>query len=143
MSRPSTKGCSRACPCSPTAFTPIAASSNCQPPVYSQGISNDVKTWAVPTINPYYPTGAPGNLQVSYDFGNEIPPREPAYEISYRYHAGLNLDLPFSWSGVVYYSHSYETNFYLQNEVNGNAISAARWMEHVGGVTKPSAVCPI
>ena len=49
-----------------------------QPPVYSQGISTDVKTWAVPTINPYYPTGAPGNLRVSYDFGHEIPPREPA-----------------------------------------------------------------
>ncbi|MEY2394743.1 MAG: iron complex outerrane recepter protein, partial [Acidobacteriaceae bacterium] len=67
-----------------------------QPPVYSQGISNDVKTWAVPTINPYYPTGAPNNLRVSYDFGPELPPREPAYEISWRYHLGFNLDLPFS-----------------------------------------------
>jgi iron complex outermembrane receptor protein len=110
-----------------------------QPPVYSQGISNDVKTWAVPTINPYYPTGAPNNLRVSYDFGPELPPREPAYEISWRYHLGFNLDLPFSWSGVVYYSHSYETNFYLQNEVSPNAINVALGTP-TGGVTKPASV---
>jgi iron complex outermembrane receptor protein len=110
-----------------------------QPPVYSQGISNDVKTWAVPTINPYYPTGAPNNLRVSYDFGPELPPREPAYEISWRYHLGFNLDLPFSWSGVLYYSHSYETNFYLQNEVSPNAINVALGTP-TGGVTKPASV---
>jgi iron complex outermembrane receptor protein len=110
-----------------------------QPPVYSQGISNDAKTWVVPTINPYYPTGAPNNLRVSYDFGPELPPREPAYEISWRYHLGLNLDLPFSWSGVVYYSHSYETNFYLQNEVSPNAINVALGTP-TGGVTKPASV---
>jgi iron complex outermembrane receptor protein len=110
-----------------------------QPPVYSQGISNDAKTWVVPTINPYYPTSAPNNLRVSYDFGPELPPREPAYEISWRYHLGLNLDLPFSWSGVVYYSHSYETNFYLQNEVSPNAINVALGTP-TGGVTKPASV---
>jgi iron complex outermembrane receptor protein len=110
-----------------------------QPPVYSQGISNDAKTWAVPTINPYYPTGAPNNLRVSYDFGPELPPREPAYEISWRYHLGFNLDLPLSWSGVVYYSHSYETNFYLQNEVSPNAINVALGTP-TGGVTKPASV---
>ena len=110
-----------------------------QPPVYSQGISNDVKTWAVPTINPYYPTGAPNNLRVSYDFGPELTPREPAYEISWRYHLGFNLDLPFSWSGVIYYSHSYETNFYLQNEVSPNAINVALGTP-TGGVTKPASV---
>jgi iron complex outermembrane receptor protein len=109
-----------------------------QPPVYSQGISNDVKTWAVPTINPYYPTGAPNNLRVSYDFGPEITPREPAYEISWRYHFGVNLDLPFDWSGQVYYAHSYETNFYLQNEVSPNAINVALGTP-TGGVTKPAS----
>jgi len=110
-----------------------------QPPVYSQGISNDAKTWPVPTINPYYPTGAPANLRVSYDFGPELQPREPAYEISWRYHAGLNLDLPLGWSGNVYYAHSYETNFYLQNEVSPNSISAALGWTN-SGVTKPASV---
>ena len=36
----------------------------------------------------------------------------------------------------MYYSHSYETNFYLQNEVNRNAISVALVDANVGGVTK-------
>ena len=107
--------------------------------VYSQGISNDAKTWAIPTVNPYYPTGAPTNLRVSYDFGPELTPREPAYELSSRYHLGFNLDLPFGWSGVVYYSHSFEKNFYELNEVNPNSISAALgW--NVGGVTKPASL---
>jgi iron complex outermembrane receptor protein len=111
--------------------------------VYSQGISNDAKTWAVPTINPYYPTGAPNGLRVSYDFGPEIHPREPAYEISWRYHFGLNLELPFGWSGVVYYAHSYETNFYTLNEVNPNAISVALGTTvNISGVnyTKPASI---
>src|SRR6185437_12648627 len=66
------------------------------------------------------------------------PDPQPAYEISYRYSAGLNLDLPFSWSGNLYYSHSYDSNaFYLHN-VNDNAVSAALgW--NVGGVTKPAS----
>ncbi len=114
-----------------------------QPPQYSQGISNDVKVFAVPTVNPYYPTNAPTNLRVGYDLAEEIPTREPAYEISWRYHFGFNLDLPFGWNGVLYYSHSYETNFYLQNEVNQNALSAALgWTVNVNGqnYSKPASL---
>ncbi len=55
-----------------------------------------------------------------------------------RYHVGFNLDLPFSWSGQFYYSHSYETNFYLHHEVNPNAINVALG-NTVGGVTKPAS----
>jgi iron complex outermembrane recepter protein len=109
------------------------------PPIYSQGVSTDVKTWAVPTINPYYPTGAPNGLRVSYDFGIEEPPREPAFEISYRYHAGFNLDLPFGWLGNIYYSHSFEQNYYELNEVNPNALSIALGST-VQGVTKPTGL---
>lgn len=109
------------------------------PPVYGQGISNDVKTWTVPTINPYYPTGAPANLRVSYDFGHEIVPREPAYEISWRYEGGFNLDLPFTWTGQLYYSHSFETNSVIENEVSPNSINVALGSV-VGGVSKPAAL---
>ena len=67
---------------------------------FGQGITNDIKTFSVPTINPYYPTNAPNNLQVSYDFAHEYPPNNPAYEISYRYQFGsesrpaVRLDRP-------------------------------------------------
>src|SRR5207302_8284174 len=122
-----------------TGFDSNRRVSNLVTPDYSSGASNDIKTFAVPTTNPYYPTNAPNNLRVSYDLAFEKPIREPAFEISYRYAVGLNLDLPFTWSGNVYYSHSYDTNQYLLNNVNDNAVSAALGWS-VGGVTKPAAV---
>jgi outer membrane receptor protein involved in Fe transport len=109
------------------------------PADYAQGITNAIKTFVVPTTNPYYPTNAPNNLQVSYDFAHEYPPRQPAYEISYRYQLGLNLDLPFTWSGQVYYSRSSEANKYVEPEVNDNAVNVALG-NTVGGITKPAAV---
>jgi len=95
------------------------------PPDYSQGVTNAIKTFSVPTTNPYYPAGAPAGLQVSYDFAHEIPPTEPAYELSDRYSFGLNLDLPFSWSGQIYDSRSYESNKYVLNVVDDNSVNAA------------------
>src|SRR5437773_1497793 len=62
-----------------------------------------------------------------------------ALEISYRYEFGLNLDLPFSWSGNLYYSHSYEQAQYRAFMVNDNAASAALGWS-VGGITKPASV---
>jgi iron complex outermembrane recepter protein len=109
------------------------------PSDYSQGVANDLHTFIVPTTNPYYPTGAPSNLQVAYNFSYEIPPNLPAYEISYRGSGGLNLDLPFNWNGQLYYSYSYETNKYLLTEVNDNAASVALG-NTVGGVNKPAAI---
>ena len=64
-----------------------------------QGLSNYSETVSVPTTNPYYPTGAPPGLMVSYNFSREVPPIIPAWDISERYQFGFNLDLPFSWSG--------------------------------------------
>ena len=109
------------------------------PGEYSQGVTNDIRTFAVPTTNPYYPTGAPANLQVSYDFTHEIPPMIPAYELSGRYSFGFNLDLPFSWSGQIYDSRSYETNQYTLYEVDPSAASIALG-NTVGGVTKPASL---
>ena len=106
---------------------------------FAQGITNDIKTFNVPTTNPYYPTNAPNNLNVSYDFAHEYPPNEPAYEISYRWSGGFNLDLPFSWSGQLYYSRSYEKNKYLQHAVNDNAVNVALG-NTVGGISKPASV---
>jgi outer membrane receptor protein involved in Fe transport len=109
------------------------------PPYYSQGVVSEIKTWAVPTTNPYYPTAAPNNLQVSYDLAKEIPPIIPAIEVSYRYQFGLNLDLPGEWSGQIYDSRSYEHSAYYLTAVNPNAIPLALGST-VGGVTKPANI---
>ena len=108
-------------------------------PEYSQGVTNEIRTFAVSTTNPYYPTGAPSNLQVSYDFAHEVPPTIPAYELSQRYSFGFNLDLPFGWSGNIYDSRSYETNQYTLNLINDNSASVALG-NTVGGVTKPASI---
>jgi iron complex outermembrane recepter protein len=103
------------------------------------GFLSDIKTFAVPTINPYYPTNAPSNLRVSYDLAQEVTPNTPAYELSYRYQFGLNIDLPFEWTGQVFDSRSYEANQVIRNEVNDNAVLVALGTP-TGGVTKPSGV---
>src|SRR5438105_4580609 len=111
-----------------------------QPAFYSGGVSsNELRTYTVPTTNPYYPTGAPPGLRVSYDFAREVPPHIPAYELSYRYHFGLNLDLPFSWSGQIYDSRSYETAQYHAYRMSGNVANIALG-NTVGGITKPATL---
>jgi iron complex outermembrane receptor protein len=91
-----------------------------------QPVTNNLLTVAVPTINPYYPTNAPGNLRVNYDIGIEIPTFVNAYETSSRYAFGLNIDLPGGWTGQVYDSRSYDSNVqYHTGTVNKNAVSAA------------------
>lgn len=122
-----------------TGFDSVRRITNLLTPDYGQGLTNDITTFAVPTINPYYPTGAPNNLQVSYDLGHEYGTHEAAYEISYRYEVGLNLDLPFSWTGQLYYSRSSEANKYVQFAVNDNAVNVALG-NTVGGVTKPAGI---
>jgi outer membrane receptor protein involved in Fe transport len=62
------------------------------------GANNGLVNIAVPTWNPYYPTGgAPTNLRVSYDMNFEAPSQVDAYEVSARYHMGLNIALPGEW----------------------------------------------
>ena len=109
------------------------------PSDYSQGVTNDIHTFIVPTTNPYYPTGAPNNLRVSYNFWREDPPNMPAYEISYRFSGGFNLDLPFGWNGQLYDSYSWETNKYFLSVINDNAASVALG-NTVGGISKPAAL---
>jgi hypothetical protein len=92
-------------------------------------VTNDLLRVAVPTFNPYYPTGgAPTNLRVAYDLARENPPYLNAYELSHRYQFGLNIDLPGDWHGQVYDSRSYDTNRYYYNgggPANVSAVSAA------------------
>ena len=97
------------------------------PSEVTQPVTNDTFTTAVPTFNPYYPTGgAPTNLRVSYDIAKEIPPQGYAYELSDRYAFGLNIDLPGSWTGQIYDSRSSDANVrYEAATINKNAVSAA------------------
>jgi iron complex outermembrane receptor protein len=86
-----------------------------------------LKTIAVPTNNPYYPTNVPAgtDVRVSYDLSTEIPPMIPAYELSYRYQFGLNVELPYMWHAQIYDSRSYEAAVYLANLTNSAAVTAA------------------
>ena len=109
-------------------------------PAFSgQGAQNDLVTVKVPTTNPYYPTGAPANLQVSYDLTLEVPPSIPAYEIAARYEFGLNLDLPFNWTGQIYEARTYEEAQATRHFVSKNGVSVALG-NTVGGVTKPASI---
>ena len=89
--------------------------------------STNLLAVAVPTWNPYYPTGgAPNNLRVNYTMNVEHPGMTFAYELAQRYMGGLNIDLPGGWAGNIYYSATRDTNFnHVQNTVNKNAVSAA------------------
>ena len=89
------------------------------------GLGNYLTTWKVPTINPYYPSGAPAGLQVSYDLAHEVPPSIPAWEISERYQFGLNIDLPYMWSGQIYESRSYEDVGYMRHFISKAGANAA------------------
>ncbi|MGH7487292.1 MAG: TonB-dependent receptor plug domain-containing protein, partial [bacterium] len=65
----------------------------------------DLLSVAVPTFNPYYPTGgAPTNLRANYSLTFEMPPVTSAFEISGRYMGGLNIALPRGWQADIYYS---------------------------------------
>ncbi|HEX5279142.1 MAG TPA: TonB-dependent receptor plug domain-containing protein [Micropepsaceae bacterium] len=90
-----------------------------------QGLGSYLQTWTVPTTNPYYPVGAPAGLQVSYDLAHELPPTIPAWEISWRYQFGVNLDLPFGWDGQIYDSRSYENVGFIRHFVSTAAVTAA------------------
>lgn len=105
----------------------------------------------VPTSNPYYPIGAPGNLKVNYNISLEAPPLTSAYEIADRYLAGFNLDLPFGWEGKIFYGESFNDTGSAAHAVNPNAVSAALgWtmpaspgtgtLPGIGTWTRPSTV---
>lgn len=90
-----------------------------------QGLGAYLTDWKVPTINPYYPAGAPAGLRVGYDLALEAPPSIPAWEVSERYQFGLNLDLPFAWNGQIYESRSYEDVGYMRHYISSAGVNAA------------------
>ena len=72
----------------------------------SPSATNIITGVAIPTFNPYYPTGdAPNNLRANYNIGWESPSITTFYELAQRYQLGLNIALPGDWSGRVWYAH--------------------------------------
>ncbi len=112
---------------------------NLLPPFYSNGVTSAIATLAVPTINPYYPAGAPAGLSVSTDLGYQVPNTLNLYELSERYQFGFNVDLPFGWTGQIYNSRSYEANQYYMHLVNSKYASNALG-NVVNGNAKPASI---
>jgi len=81
----------------------------------------------VPTINPYYPKGAPSNLRVDYSFALEAPTFITGGETATHWDVGFNLDkLPFDWIGKLTYSMTDDRNFGdATNSINPKNVSAA------------------
>ena len=105
----------------------------------------------VPTSNPYYPTGAPSGLRVSYELGVEDNAVEHSGEIAEHYEFGLNAKLPDDWNGKVYYSLSRNGGYVnATNAINKHAIEAALGLTvtaspgtgsgFVGTFTKPANI---
>jgi iron complex outermembrane receptor protein len=88
---------------------------------------NILSNMAVPTFNPYYPTGgAPNNLRINYNVAFESPGITDAYEIAERYQLGLNIALPFGWSGRIWFAETKDTNYnHNKGVINKAAVSAA------------------
>lgn len=82
---------------------------------------------AVPTFNPYYPTGgAPSGLRVAYNINIDSQSVTKAYAIGSRYMGGLNISLPGSWAMQVYYAMTRDGEFnHINGSVNKAAVSAA------------------
>jgi len=101
--------------------------SNRQSLMHAQASNNSFSV-GVPTVNPYYPKGAPTGLRVNYDLNLELasPQRVVANEIAGRYDLGFNITLPHDWIGKVYGSVSKEHNMdATTGTVNTNMVSAA------------------
>ena len=98
--------------------------------IHSPGTTGPAKTnaisQAVPTINPFYPIGAPAGLRVAYNFSKEIPGYLASGEIQGRWEGGFNIDLPFDWKGKISYAKTEEHAFdYFSRKVNVNLANAA------------------
>ncbi len=95
------------------------------PPNLSPNTTNLLNV-VVPTINPYYPTGAPGGLHVLTDIGYQQGDVTDAYEVATMYNYGANIELPFNWEGKLYVSEQYDSSFNnVLGTPNVNAVSAA------------------
>jgi outer membrane receptor protein involved in Fe transport len=89
--------------------------------------TNQLTGIAIPTFNPYYPTGgAPTNLRVNYNMSIESPSLTGAYGSGMRYEGGLNIDLPGGWESQIYYSETRDAEYnHAVGTINKNAVSAA------------------
>ncbi len=89
--------------------------------------NNNLLSVAVPTVNPYYPTGAgAGTLRVNYSMAFEHPSMTSAYEVADRYLGGFHIALPGDWNGDIYYSETYDSSANnVGGVVNPDAVSAA------------------
>ena len=59
------------------------------------------RDWKVPESNPYYPTGAPSKIRVTYNFdqSGEIAQTVTTGELGRRLAGGFNLEFPsFDWN---------------------------------------------
>jgi iron complex outermembrane receptor protein len=92
-----------------------------------QARQNYNKNIPLPTINPYYPIGAPAGLVVDFNLALDIPTLIVGGEVANHWDAGLNFDsLPFGWTGKYTFSitddHNYGDN---PNTTNPQNVSAA------------------
>lgn len=97
---------------------------------YTPGASPDtgqaITGVSVPTINPYYPSGAPANLRINYNLGAEMNEVTDSAESAARYAFGFNADLPFGWFGKLYFNKSWDNGLVTnKNMVNNNNVTAA------------------
>ena len=103
--------------------------------VFNQANGNQLASFAVPTINPYYPAGAPTNLRVNYHMSIESPSISAGNELAQRFQGGFNIDLPSDWAAQISYSETRDSNWVnTTGTVNRGAVSAAL------GWTMPAAV---
>ena len=87
---------------------------------------NQQQTFSIPTINPYYPAGAPAGLQVSIDLTYADPQFLTGGSIEKRVDGGFNIDLPYQWNLKLFTSFSETTPYAVEsNIVNDNAANAA------------------
>jgi iron complex outermembrane recepter protein len=91
---------------------------------------------SVPSVNPFYPVGAPTNIRVSYDFGLETPVHVSGGELAQRFDGGFNIDLPFNWTGKIFGVVSDDKETAIQSGlVNPGQVSAALgWTVPAGSV---------
>lgn len=109
----------------------------------SPGTNNAFNAVSIPTINPYYPTGAPSGLRVSYDIGLEMPVHTAGNELADRFDGGFNIALPFNWTGKIYGSVSEDQEWSTSTDlVNPTQLSAALGWTIPAGPTLASFAKP-
>ena len=105
----------------------------------NQSASTQDLSVQVPTLNPYYPIGAPANLTVNYNIGLEVSPLTSGNDVTDRYAGGLKFELPAGWEGQIYYSENYRNIQSTIPSVNAAAVSAALGWTIPAGLARGSS----